>query len=84
TFPVIADLSDMSGNVAEICYDWEGDIDSSTGALGVESGTKCVRRGGCWGGSDKKNDCAISNRGKARARAYRSAYGGLRVVCSCN
>ncbi|MBP5175356.1 MAG: SUMF1/EgtB/PvdO family nonheme iron enzyme [Treponema sp.] len=83
--PNVLGLYDMSGNVAEICYDWEGEITNSTGALGVESGTKCVRRGGCWGGTDSsKNDWAISNRGTARARAYRSQYGGLRVVCSCN
>lgn len=66
------------------CYDWEGKIDASTGPLGVESGVKCVRRGGCWGGNDTKNDCAISDRGTARVRSYRSAYGGLRVVCTVN
>ncbi|MBR6296031.1 MAG: formylglycine-generating enzyme family protein, partial [Treponema sp.] len=82
--PNVLGLYDMSGNVAEICYDWEGEITNSTGALGVESGVKCVRRGGCWGGSASSNDCAISYRGTARVRAYRSAYGGLRVVCSCN
>lgn len=80
-------MYDMSGNVSEICWDWYGDIEPSTGPLGSSTGleTECVRRGGCTG-NDKnpdKNDCPIDYRGKARPRAYRSQFGGLRVVCSC-
>ena len=78
-------MYDMSGNVSEICWDWYGKINASTGALGVESGVKCVRRGGCCGNGDLSinDDCLIDNRGDPKERAYRSQYGGLRVVCSC-
>ena len=76
-------IYDMSGNIAEICYDWHGDITSSTGALGAETGSTTIRRGGCWDNSNA-NDCAIGSRGTSRARYFRSAQGGLRVVCTCD
>lgn len=75
-------IYDMSGNIAEICYDWKGDIEASTGALGAESGTECVRRGGCWDGA--ANTCTVADRGTPRAKHWRSAQGGLRVVCTCD
>ena len=75
-------IYDMCGNVAEICYDWYGKIEASTGALGAETGTTCVRRGGCWD-NGKPADCTIESRGTPRAPSYRSSPGGLRVVCSC-
>ncbi|MBR5645501.1 MAG: SUMF1/EgtB/PvdO family nonheme iron enzyme [Treponema sp.] len=74
-------LYDMSGNIAEICYDWYGDIDASTPVLGAESGTTCVRRGGCWSGIE--SSIRIEDRGTPREPSYRSMYGGLRVVCTC-
>ena len=76
-------IYDMSGNIAEICYDWHGDITSSTGALGAETGSTTIRRGGCWDNSNA-NDCAVGSRGTSRARYFRSAQGGLRVVCTCD
>ena len=75
-------IYDMSGNIAEICYDWSGNIDASTGPLGAESGNACVRRGGCWDGAN--STCTIEDRGTPRARYFRSAQGGLRVVCTVN
>lgn len=75
-------MYDMCGNVAEICYDWYVEkIDASIGANGPETGSTCVRRGGCFTGSTAS--CTIADRGTPRAPSYRSAYGGLRVVCSC-
>ena len=77
-------MYDMSGNVAEICYDWYVEtIDASVGANSPETGSTCVRRGGCWDNA-YSSDCSIVDRGTPRSPSYRSAYGGLRVVCTVN
>ena len=41
-------IYDMSGNVAEWCYDWDGIITTETAPQGASSGYYRVARGGCW------------------------------------
>ena len=45
-------LYDMSGNVAEWCYDYKGDIviveDGETDPIGASTGTERIYRGGNW------------------------------------
>ena len=59
-------LYDMSGNVAEWCWDWGGTIDASTLATGLTSSDNRVLRSGTWrnmasnayiGGSGSKTPC---------------------------
>ena len=72
-------LFDMSGNVFELCWDWYGDITSSTDPLGAQSGECRVRRGG--GYSNNAGDCSIATR-KFCYPHDRSVYNGFRIVRS--
>jgi formylglycine-generating enzyme required for sulfatase activity len=76
-------LYDMSGNVFELCWDWEGTIDTSTPITGVASGTRrMVRGGGCTYGADpygKVGDRHVSN-----TPVMRWANCGARLVRNAN
>ena len=41
-------LYDMSGNVFEWCYDWDGTVSAETDPTGAASGSLRIYRGGCW------------------------------------
>ncbi len=54
-------IYDMSGNVAEYCYDWYADtITSDIGATGADSGTYRVARNGSWQNDEKI--CTVASR----------------------
>jgi formylglycine-generating enzyme required for sulfatase activity len=73
-----AGIYDMSGNVYEWCWDWQGSISAATDPSGPASGTGRVGRGGSW-----LNDASYS----AVACRYgigpyiRAENMGFRVVC---
>ena len=73
-----AGLYDMSGNVAEWCWDGvSGLITESTPAAGANDfSTTRALRGGSW--SSNANQCEVANRGSSYS-SYRS--GGFRVAC---
>lgn len=70
-------LYDMSGNVWEWCWDWNGDISSDTPSTGSASDSCRVRRGGCWYLDAKYAQIALREHDFPN---FRSSYRGLRVV----
>lgn len=71
-------MYDMSGNVREWCWDWNGNITIDTPAIGVSSGTYRVRRGGCiW---DRDYGCKVGGMGCDPPYFYRAM--GFRLVRS--
>ena len=74
-------IYDMTGNVYEWCQDWYGSYSSSpqTNPIGVVSGSRRVRRGGCWCYSAR--DCRTSYR-RGNTPDFRYFDLGLRLVLS--
>ena len=78
-FPNELGIYDMTGNMAEWCYDWYGDYPDSpqNNPQGPESGTFRVVRGGSW--SHDAIDCRVTRRKRSRPD-FRCTYHGFRVV----
>ena len=72
-------LNDMSGNVNEWCWDWDGTYPSNdqTNPVGPINGSMRIARGGSWGST--AYDCRISARGSAN-QSGRFGSIGFRVV----
>ena len=71
------DIYDMSGNVAEWCWDWFSEITAETPITGATSSSSKTSRGGNWG------ERAFSNQVNARSNenpAFKSYGLGFRVV----
>ncbi len=74
-------LYDMSGNVWEWCWDWDGSIEAGTASGGADSGSGRVNRGGGW--IDNAGGCTVSLRGGIIPNG-RSYILGFRLVRSAN
>ena len=74
-------LYDMSGNVAEWCWDLMGDLPSQalTNPHGAKVGTLHVKRGGSW--LDDMQQCTVLFR-SGSASTGKSSSLGFRVCCS--
>ena len=74
-------LYDMSGNVFEWCWDWEGDYANGdvTDPVGASSGLNRVTRGGCW--EYDASHCRASFR-RLFSPGYRGSNLGFRLVRS--
>ncbi|GHU55651.1 hypothetical protein FACS189442_3490 [Spirochaetia bacterium] len=70
-------LYDMSGNVAEWCWDWWATVDATTPIDGAVSGTVRVARGGTWSFT---SSCEVSAR-YGNSPSYGFDFVGFRVVC---
>jgi formylglycine-generating enzyme required for sulfatase activity len=78
--PSSKDLYDMSGNVFELCWDWDSIIDLATitNPAGPDTGSYRVFRGGSWGFD--ASVCALSAR-NIGTPGGRSSGVGFRVAC---
>ena len=74
-------LYDMSGNVWELCWDWNGSIEAGTPSGGAASGSNRVIRGGSW--YNGAFNCTVSVR-SSDGPSFRSDNLGFRLVRSAN
>jgi len=72
-------LYDMSGNVSEMCWDWDGDYSSTAqnNPTGPDYGSFRMKRGGDWNSS--YYDCRVYHRG-GTGQYYGDCFSGFRLV----
>ena len=75
-------IYDMSGNVAEWCWDWKSVINNSTSQNGPATGEYRVVRGGSW--NDGTSECKVSYRETEIHPEDRNNYTGFRIVHKVN
>jgi uncharacterized protein YjdB len=73
-------LYDMSGNVSELCWDWNGPVSTVPGndPTGPDTGTRRIRRGGSW--RFDEYFCAVAIRNLSSPTDWYSDI-GFRVAC---